>query len=84
VYSNHGARRRLSPRLYDLAAACMTLCSACAYASCPGEHNCSSASRVRLKAIDRSVGKKCTSEPGVPHTTGQSGLGQPGGSTPLR
>jgi hypothetical protein len=58
--------------------------SARLYASWPGEHSRCSVLRVELNAINRNVGKKCTSEPGVPHMTGQSGFGQPSGSAPSR
>ena len=68
--------------LWAVVAARATACSVCLYSSLLGEHSFCSVSRVDLNAIDRNVGKKCTSDPGVPHTTGQSGFGQPCGSTP--
>jgi hypothetical protein len=84
AYSNHGTRRRSPSCPRGPAAVCTTERSARSYASLPGEHNRCSVLRVLLNAMNRNVGKKCTSEPGVPHITGQSGFGQPSGSTPLR
>src|SRR6266702_3699172 len=76
--------RCLLPLLRVVVAARATACSIFLYSSLLGEHSFCSVSRVDLNAMNRSVGKKCTSEPGVPHTTGQSGFGQPFGSTPFR